>query len=81
MEWCSGRDSNPHSLRPRDFKSLASTNFATRASLRYFRSVDFSAYVKLWRIRRRCHRHAGGKPLVSTNFTIWVHCNEQKANN
>ena len=29
--WCERRGSNPYSLRPRDFKSLASTNFATLA--------------------------------------------------
>jgi hypothetical protein len=28
---CPGPDSNRHGLRPRDFKSLASTCFATRA--------------------------------------------------
>jgi hypothetical protein len=30
--WCPGRGSNPYSLRPRDFKSLVSTNFTTRAA-------------------------------------------------
>lgn len=30
-KWCGRRDSNPHSLWPRDFKSLASTGFATPA--------------------------------------------------
>ena len=29
--WCPGRDSNPHDQGSRDFKSLASTDFATRA--------------------------------------------------
>ncbi len=29
--WCGRRGSNPHSLGPRDFKSLASTSFATSA--------------------------------------------------
>lgn len=32
-EWCPGRGSNPHGgFPPRDFKSLASADFATRAS-------------------------------------------------
>ena len=30
--WCGRRDSNPHTQRARDFKSRASTNFATSAS-------------------------------------------------
>ena len=29
--WCPGRDLNPHDQRSTDFKSVASTNFATRA--------------------------------------------------
>ncbi|MBS1157897.1 MAG: hypothetical protein H6R15_316 [Proteobacteria bacterium] len=29
--WCPGRESNPYSHKPRDFKSLVSTNFTTRA--------------------------------------------------
>ena len=32
MIWCPGPESNRHGrYQPRDFKSLASTNFATRA--------------------------------------------------
>jgi hypothetical protein len=31
MFWCGRRDSNPHTHRARDFKSRASTNFATSA--------------------------------------------------
>jgi hypothetical protein len=30
--WCPGRGSNPYSHRPRDFKSLVSTSFTTRAA-------------------------------------------------
>jgi hypothetical protein len=30
--WCGWRESNPHTQWARDFKSLASTNFATSAS-------------------------------------------------
>ena len=29
--WCPGRESNPYGRRPRDFKSLVSTSFTTRA--------------------------------------------------
>lgn len=29
--WYPGRDLNPHSHKPRDFKSLVSTDFTTRA--------------------------------------------------
>ena len=32
IRWCGRRDSNPHTHRARDFKSRASTNFATSAS-------------------------------------------------
>jgi len=33
LDWCPGRESNPHGpFGPRDFKSRASANFATRAS-------------------------------------------------
>jgi hypothetical protein len=33
--WCPGRESNPHvPFGTRDFKSRASANFATRASIR-----------------------------------------------
>ena len=32
IPWCPGRESNPYSQRPRDFKSLVSTNFTTRAA-------------------------------------------------
>ena len=47
--WCGRRDSNPHSQWPRDFKSLASTGFATSASLQSMqfqgrrRSLDASS--------------------------------------
>ena len=40
IRWCPGRGSNPYSQRPRDFKSLVSTNFTTRATLRLYRSAD-----------------------------------------
>ena len=32
--WCEGRDSSPHDQWSRDFKSLASTNFATLATVK-----------------------------------------------
>ncbi|SMG67300.1 hypothetical protein BMETH_951_0 [methanotrophic bacterial endosymbiont of Bathymodiolus sp.] len=31
--WCLGPESNRHAQKARDFKSLASTNFATEASI------------------------------------------------
>lgn len=31
FSWYPGRDLNPHSHKPRDFKSLVSTDFTTRA--------------------------------------------------
>ena len=34
--WCPGRGSNPYSQRPRDFKSLVSTNFPTRAGATFW---------------------------------------------
>ena len=34
--WCPGRGSNPYSQRPRDFKSLVSTNFTTRAGATFW---------------------------------------------
>ena len=33
LDWCPERESNPHSHKPRDFKSLVSTDFTIRAAL------------------------------------------------
>ena len=35
FDWCPGRESNPYSHKPRDFKSLVSTNFTTRAGFQF----------------------------------------------
>src|SRR5271170_7228640 len=40
MSWCPGWDLNPHSrCRKKDFKSFASADFATRASLQLARTL------------------------------------------
>ncbi len=38
--WCPGRESNPYTQRARDFKSLVSTSFTTRAGSRLYRLPD-----------------------------------------
>ena len=48
-KWCPGPESNRHGrFQPRDFKSLASTNFATRAAMRMIicRLNNYSCRIK-----------------------------------
>ncbi len=53
--WCPGRESNPYSQRPRDFKSLVSTNFTTRAGA----AICFAP------------RYEKGKATGAFPFRIW----------
>ena len=65
LRWCGHRDSNPDSLRPRDFKSLASTSSAMPAT--WVTAYTNKTYaIKFFLID---FQNKNRKPLLSLVFT------------